>query len=171
LPEEVRGAEFLAHYGAHDDPATSIEPDTVYRVRACAAHPIYEATHIAAFLAALDAFEAGGHVVALIAAGDAMYRSHASYGARCGLGAPETDLLVTLAQERGPTQGVYGARVTGGGAGGTVAFLVVGSAGEEAIHEIAVEYTRRSGERAAVLTGSAHGALRYESMRFTPGQW
>ena len=49
-----------------------------------------------------------------------MYESHASYG-RCGLGSRGTDRLVALVKSAGPAAGLYGARITGGGSGGTVA--------------------------------------------------
>ncbi len=168
LPEEMRGADFIERYSDHGDSATTIEPETLYRVRECTSHPIYEAANIEAFLAALEAYEAQDGAAALIPAGEAMYRSHTSYGARCGLGTAETDLLVTLARERGPERGIYGARITGGGAGGTVAVLVAGNAGEEAVHQIAAEYARRSGRNSTVLTGSTHGAMYSEPMWFTP---
>jgi galactokinase len=110
-------------------------------------------------------------------AGDAMYRSHASYSARCGLGTPETDLLVELARGAGPEQGVYGARITGGVAGGTDAMLVAGAAGEAAVHRVAAEYARRRAaglcartRRAAVLGGSADGAMRIPAVSYTPGR-
>ena len=49
-----------------------------------------------------------------------MYQSHASYR-RCGLGSDGTDLLVDLARAAGVERGIYGAKITGGGSGGTVA--------------------------------------------------
>ena len=51
-----------------------------------------------------------------------MYESHASYSA-CGLGSDGTDRLVALAREAGSRSGIYGAKITGGGSGGTVAML------------------------------------------------
>ena len=51
-----------------------------------------------------------------------MYESHASYSA-CGLGSDGTDRLVQLVREAGPAAGLYGAKITGGGSGGTVAVL------------------------------------------------
>ena len=45
---------------------------------------------------------------------------------RIGLGCEETDLLVELGRDAGPDKGIYGAKITGGGSGGTVAFLTYG---------------------------------------------
>jgi L-arabinokinase len=52
--------------------------------------------------------------------GNLMYQAHESYS-RCGLGSPRTDEIVTLAKN---TPGIYGAKITGGGNGGTVCLLV-----------------------------------------------
>ena len=57
-----------------------------------------------------------------------MYASHASYSA-CGLGSDGTDLLVDLARAAGAADGIYGAKITGGGSGGTVAILARDDAG------------------------------------------
>ena len=69
-----------------------------------------------------------------------MYESHASYSA-CGLGSGGTDELVALAREAGPARGIYGAKITGGGSGGTVAVLTRADAGAT-VEEIA-HVTRR----------------------------
>ena len=61
--------------------------------------------------------------------GQMMAASHASYSA-CGLASEGTDLLVELVREAGPASGLYGAKITGGGSGGTVAIL--GRAGADA---------------------------------------
>ena len=52
-----------------------------------------------------------------------MYASHKSYGDNAGLGAAEADLLVDLVKGR-EAAGLYGAKITGGGSGGTVAVLL-----------------------------------------------
>lgn len=159
LPEEIRGTAFLARHGETGDTATRVDPEAVYRVRDCTTHPIEEQANVDTFLAALDHYEATGDAAALVAAGEAMYRSHDSYGRRCGLGTPETDLLVDLVRDRGPASGLYGAKITGGGQGGTVVVLGAGPAAGEAVAAIAEEYRRRTGNPARVLTGSDDGAL------------
>ena len=83
-----------------------------------------------------------------------MYESHDSYGA-CGLGSSGTDTLVEMVRTAG--DGLYGAKITGGGSGGTVAVLA--RAGSRAtVERIAAEYTRTSGHHATVLGGSSPGA-------------
>ena len=159
LPEEMSGADFLARYGETGDDATTVDPATTYRVRACTTHPILEQANVVAFLAALDRYEETGDPGALEEAGAAMYRSHHSYGAGCGLGTPATDLIVDLVREHGPRSGLYGAKITGGGAGGTVAVLGAGSGARAGVEEIVAAYAQRSGNTSRVIAGSADGAV------------
>jgi len=125
IPEKMPGRDFLAAFGSHHDEATSIEPNLEYSVRLPTEHPIYEAERAQRFSALLRAARhnpAARHEL-LQAAGELMVQSHFSYSHRCGLGSPGTDLLVQLAREAGAQAGIYGAKITGGGQGGTVAFL------------------------------------------------
>ena len=167
LPVEMSGADFLARYGETGDDATTVDAAAIYRVRACTTHPILEQANVVAFLAALDRYEETGDRGALEEAGAAMYRSHHSYGARCGLGTPETDLIVNLVREQGPHHGLYGAKITGGGAGGTVAVLGAGSGARAGVEEIAATYARRSGNKTRVLAGSSDGAAAQPVRRVT----
>lgn len=158
LPETISGAAFLEAHGQTGDDATTIDPEAGYRPRDCTAHPIHEQANVAAFLDALVAYERHGDRAALVEAGAAMYRSHRSYGERCGLGTAETDLIVELVRQRGAEAGLYGAKITGGGAGGTVAILAAGDGASAAVAAVAAEYTRRSGQVARVIAGSSDGA-------------
>jgi galactokinase len=85
-----------------------------------------------------------------------MYESHASYVA-CGLGSPGTDRLVELVRSEGPAAGLYGARITGGGSGGTVAILTRAGT-DSTITEIAREYARLTGRKPFVFRGSSPGS-------------
>ena len=90
--------------------------------------------------------------------GELMYGSHASYSA-CGLGSDGTDLLVELVRQAGPAAGLFGAKITGGGSGGTVAILGRADAGP-AVAEIARRYHEQTGRRALRLRGLVAGCLR-----------
>ena len=92
-----------------------------------------------------------------------MYQSHGSYSA-CGLGSDGTDLLVALAREAGSAQGIYGAKITGGGSGGTVAILGRQDAGER-VAGIGREYERRTGRTAYLFEGSSPGAAAVAPVR------
>jgi L-arabinokinase len=85
-----------------------------------------------------------------------MAESHASYSA-CGLGSDGTDRLVAMMQEAGPARGLFGAKITGGGSGGTVAILGTDHA-EASVRDIATRYGEETGHRTEVFTESGPGA-------------
>jgi L-arabinokinase len=165
VPESMRGAAFLERYGGTTDTVTRVDPARAYAVRQPAAHPIYECHRVRLFRALLEGLAAGDRrpTTAIVfeetcmLLGELMYQSHASYGA-CGLGSPGTDRLVELVRARGPGAGLYGAKITGGGSGGTVAVLARRGAGAQ-IQAIAEEYARETGQAPLVLGGSSPGAL------------
>jgi L-arabinokinase len=97
------------------------------------------------------------------ALGALMYESHASYSA-CGLGSEGTDRLVALAREAGPARGVYGAKITGGGSGGTVALLTAADA-EPIVREIAERHRDEGGRGGYVFRGSSPGAAAFGTRR------
>jgi L-arabinokinase len=162
LPARMAGTEFLSRFTRTADPVTAVDPDTVYPVRGTVEHAVYENHRVQEFIDILNplATERGGRSTehALTRAGRLMYASHWSYGARIGLGAPETDLIVRLARRRGPTAGIYGAKITGGGSGGTVAILARSDA-RPVVEEIADEYARETGLTPRLLEGSSPGAV------------
>jgi L-arabinokinase len=98
-----------------------------------------------------------------------MYAAHRSYGA-CGLGSDGTDRLVELARAAGPAQGVFGAKITGGGSGGTVAVLATRAA-EPVVRELAARYREETGRGAGVFTDSGPGAMETGVLRLAPGDW
>ena len=88
-----------------------------------------------------------------------MYQAHSSYSL-CGIGSEGTDTLVELVKESASrAAGLYGAKITGGGSGGSVCIL--GSRteqSEEAVRAVAAEYQRRTGLEPYVFSGSSLGA-------------
>jgi L-arabinokinase len=71
-------------------------------------------------------------------------------------------LIVDLVRAQGPSNGLYGARITGGGSGGTVAVLGRNDA-DPAILQIVEAYAKIIGYRPYVFSGSSDGAARYGS--------
>jgi len=154
LPERMRGAEFLARYGGVTDTVTRVEPDRWYPVRQATSHPVYEHERVTRFAELLaDGLDRLHSVEAM---GELMLRSHASYGT-CGLGSDGTDRLVDLVMEAGPARGLFGAKITGGGSGGTVAILGTDAA-RGAVYHIAREYERETARTAVVFDASGPGA-------------
>ena len=171
LPERMAGRAFLDGYLGTTDAVTVVDPERVYAVRAPTAHPIYEHSRVCAFARLLaephraeaDA-SATQHRLELL--GEMMYQSHASYSA-CGLGCAGTDRLVALVRQAGPGQGLFGAKITGGGSGGTVVILARrGSA--EAIHRVAEIYAGSAGHRPYIFSGSSPGAVEFGHLRLVP---
>jgi L-arabinokinase len=173
LPDTMQGADFLARYGDHHDPATVVEPEVEYAVRGCTEHAIYENARVERFgrilTRASRAADLGRRRQHLISAGGLMYDSHHSYGSRAGLGAPETDLLVRLVRRRGHAAGLYGAKITGGGSGGTVAVLADDSdAARAAIAAVVEDYRQETGITPRLITGTSPGAYETEPERINP---
>jgi L-arabinokinase len=153
VPEFIRGSEFLARYGGTTDRVTQVDPVRNYAVLAPTLHPIEENQRVHEFRALL---QNGIHEQALRAMGGLMYAAHDSYTS-CGLGSQATDMLVDLVKEAAPGSGLYGAKITGGGSGGTVAILGRTDA-EEVIAEIARRYAKQTGQETYVFRGSSSGA-------------
>jgi L-arabinokinase len=96
-------------------------------------------------------------------AGELMYQSHASYSA-CGLGSAATDRIVELARAAGPEQGIYGAKITGGGSGGTVAVLSRRDAGP-VVARVAEKYASETGYRPYIFSGSSPGSAGFGHLK------
>ncbi len=163
IPVQMTGAAFLAKYGGFTDTVTRIDPAKTYSVRQPTAHPIYENHRVNAFRALLGAPFTPENCQLL---GELMYQSHNSYST-CGLGSDGTDLLVELVREAGAKSRLYGAKITGGGSGGTVAVLGDVKSGK-AIERIATEYEKRSGRKASILSGSSNGAATSGTLKLMP---
>jgi galactokinase len=162
IPVTATGESFLARYHGTTDPVTDVDPAKTYAVRTPSAHPVHEHWRVeewARLLAAPDADSAG-------VLGELMYQSHASYSA-CGLGSDGTDLLVQLAREAGASEGIFGAKITGGGSGGTVAILARRGAGAR-VARIARDYEGRTGRATYLFEGSSPGAAAVGVVRIDP---
>ena len=161
LVERIRGEEFLQRYGATTDPVTEVDPDQIYSVRPGTEHPIFENHRVQAFIECLARARAGDRT-ALVEAGGLMYASHCSYSWNCALGCHETDLIVQLVREHGPESGLYGAKVTGGGSGGTVAVLADADS-EDVIATVADEYSDRTDLTPDIFDSTSPGAYAFGS--------
>jgi galactokinase len=95
-------------------------------------------------LAARDAMRRGD----ARALGELMDASHVSMRDDFEVSAPLVDLLVQIARTQ---PGVFGARLTGGGFGGSIVALSARDAAVDAARRTASEYAARGGERPTVL--------------------
>lgn len=162
LPELISGSDFMDNFVHHDDPVTTIDRNCHYAIRAPARHPIYENFRVKAFKALLSASPSDDQLYAI---GELMYQSHYSYSA-CGLGSDGTDKLVELVQQTQHRKScggtLYGAKITGGGSGGTV--CVMGKnllRSTEQIVKIQQKYKAITGFSPYVFEGSSPGAVKF----------
>jgi len=155
LPETMRGDEFLDRFGGITDVVTRVSAERVYPVRVATVHPVRENARVTRFAELLGQLRAGDDATAR-EMGALMYESHESYGA-CGLGSVGTDRLVELVRETDASRELFGAKITGGGSGGTVAVLGTERA-EPVVREIAARYANESGREAEVFARSGPGA-------------
>jgi L-arabinokinase len=168
IPESLLGSKFLDQYKTHDDPVTTIQPDATYRVAGPTRHPVEENERVLRFIAALGAAKAGDER-ACVQAGEEMYGAHRSYRDNCRLSALEVDFLVEAVRKRGPACGLYGAKITGGGTGGTVAVFGTTAGLKEHIPQIAIEFSRRVGAMPDIFDGMSPGAIEFGARRFLFG--
>ncbi len=159
LPERMTGKDFLQAFpqGTRDDLTTLME-DEVYPVRAAASHPVEENHRVGLFHETVRALNDNQVplVEGLEMLGDLVFSSHESYRA-CGLSTPEADAIVEKVREsREKDGGLFGARITGGGSGGTV--MILGNSGSEPlVKEIADTMRAEYGGEFSLHHGSSPG--------------
>jgi len=123
LPPSMRGAEFLAEFGPPDDELSQVDPERVYGVRDALGFPVEENRRCVAAAELLGAPAPDSLERVLTRVGELMAESHRGYSS-IGLGSPATDEMVAALMQLGPAAGIYGARSSAGGSGGTVAVLL-----------------------------------------------
>jgi galactokinase len=165
LPETMKGLDFLEKYGPTIDRATTVHPDHKYHVQQATHHHVLESMRVRNFVQFLEEArkqppKTREQGILLDKAGHLMYASHMSYREDALLGAEECDILVDLVRENEPA-GLYGAKITGGGLGGTVAVMADASPrADEAIVKVMAEYEMRTGKKPEAFTGTSDGAWR-----------
>jgi galactokinase len=109
---------------------------------------------------AAEALEAGDWQ----AVGTAMNASHASLRDDYEVSCEELDLLVAMAQDIGPSGGVYGARMTGGGFGGCTVMLVDAASAADISQQLCARYLQATGRTpTAFVTQAAGGAAAWDA--------
>lgn len=129
MPVTMKGSDFLAAYGGVDDALSKIEGDREYRVADSLRFPVEENHRCGLMLSLLRSVQTSTSTASdastasiLAQVGELMMQGHAGYTA-IGLGAAETDAMIAKLASMGPSAGIFGARVSGGGSGGTVVVL------------------------------------------------
>ena len=165
LPEQMHGEEFLEKYGEIVDTATQVDPERIYPVKSRVEHMIYENARTQQFITAIKNASKDPERIqdSLREAGSLMYESNASYRDLAGLGSPEVDGLVNIARKIGEQGGIYGAKITGGGGGGTVALLCHGSV-DNSLTQVLAAYKLAWGIDGELIRGNAVGAYEFGHM-------
>lgn len=151
LPESISGAAFLEQYGSTTDTVTTVDANKVYQVKACTVHPVYENYRVQQFQECLSILDNVQHDaernVIIQRMGKYMTEAHDSYST-CGLGTMRTDTLVKLALTK---RGIAGARITGGGNGGTVCIMATGDEGISTVYELHQELCEHYAENLSLF--------------------
>ena len=144
------GKDFIHDFGVVTDALSVIKPDTFYNIKACAKHPIYENYRVNSFKQLLKSVNEHNYEDMLPIMGELMYQAHESYN-NCGLGNEMTDKIVNMARIKGYQNGVYGAKITGGGSGGTVCLMVYGEKGLQSAKRLFEEYQEQTNQNSLVF--------------------
>lgn len=159
LPLEISGNTFLESH-VHLDQVTRVDQSRTYQVRAAASHPVHENFRVQTFKHLLGG--PGPSEDRLKVLGELMYQSHESYN-KVQLGSKGTDRLVEMAREAALSgQPIFGAKITGGGSGGTVCLLASSDErGRKAVEGIAQRYGDEVSIKPKIFSGSSPGAVSF----------
>lgn len=163
IPASITGADFINKFGGTTDHVTRIDPARTYAVRASTEHAIYENARVNAFSDILSRLDTEAEMAKL---GELMFLSHQSYAA-CGLTETGTNRIVEFVRQHS-ADGLFGARITGGGSGGTVCVLAR-KGSSLAITEIANQYEAETGRKPYIFSGSSIGAASFGRLRLEFG--
>ncbi|MBL8751254.1 MAG: GHMP kinase [Planctomycetes bacterium] len=165
LPVTIGGADFLQRYGGHADPHTRIDPARDYAVRAPSAHPVEENARAERFR---ELLQQGPSAERHRELGDILFAAHDAYGA-CGLGETVTDFLVATARARRDAGApLYGAKVSGGGRGGTV--VLFGERGKVWYEALRIKKAllQETGHSGHIFRWSSPGAMSFGTVEMRP---
>ncbi len=145
IPTEISGFEFAKIYKTTIDQITSIIPEKNYQTNICTQHPILENNRIGKFYQLLKSTHSENiDIETCHKLGELMYESHQSY-TDVQLGSQGTDRLVEMVKAQ-EGNGVFGAKITGGGSGGTVCVLALGEKGLNTAKQIHIDYQNEIGK-------------------------
>jgi galactokinase len=136
------GVSSLREVGSADLGRIEALPDPLGRR---ARHVVTENDRV---LAAVQAMEGEGEGEDLAGLGELFYASHRSMRDDYEISIPEIDALVDLARE---DPDIFGARLTGGGFGGSVVMLAKRGAAAAAAPRIAALYAKKTGKTPTIL--------------------
>ncbi|MCK9411911.1 MAG: hypothetical protein M0Q53_06395 [Prolixibacteraceae bacterium] len=159
LPLQLDMNSFLSDHQFHADPFSPLKKGVTYHVRANTSYAVEENQRVQLFSELSRGASLSYSKRSFALMGEMMYQSHNAYS-ECGLGSEATDFLVGMCRTSGVEKGIYGAKTTGGGAGGTVAILAEKSA-KPIIEELFALYKNAGFGDPYLFEGSSDGADAY----------
>lgn len=156
LPDKEEGSHFNKQFSTHFDPFTPVRPEVDYPVRGATRYAVEENWRVHVFYSLISKPVDQIDETTCRLLGELMYQSHQGYS-DCGLGSQYTDKIVDLVRAEN-TNGLYGAKITGGGAGGTVAVLGENSSrAKNAFQRVTDQYLQWSKKEPYIFEGSSVG--------------
>ncbi|HUH96930.1 MAG TPA: galactokinase family protein [Anaerolineales bacterium] len=160
LPEVMAGADFNKEHRVHLDPFTPVRPEVDYPVRGATRYAVEENWRVHNFFSLTSKPFTTINEITTQLLGELMYQSHIGYS-QCGLGSEATDQIVELVRSE-KSNGLLGAKITGGGAGGTVAVLGLNNPNaERAFRRVVEKYHSLSGKEPFLFEGSSAGCDKF----------
>jgi galactokinase len=164
LPVNMPGREFNQLYAVHLDPFTPVRAEVVYPIRAATRYAVEENWRVQSFFNLISRPAQTLDASTGFLLGELMYLAHLGYG-DCGLGSEATDKIVELIRDE-KNHDLLGAKITGGGAGGTVAILGWNTpVAEAAFQRVLAKYAAWSRSEPYVFTGSSAGCDQFGVLR------
>jgi galactokinase len=164
LPESMSGEQYNQLYTTHLDPFTPVRPEVVYPVRAATRYAVEENWRVHNFFSLISRPAETLDINTGALLGELMYLAHRGYS-ECGLGSEATDKIVELVRQE-KENGLLGAKITGGGAGGTVAILGWNTpVAEASFQNVLAKYAIWSKSEPYVFSGSSAGCDKFDILR------
>ena len=133
LPEKISGKDFIQKFKITTDSITQINPEKEYSILNCTKHPVLENARVQKFKSIVEEINSNKATNSSIdELGQLMYQSHEGY-TNCGLQSERTEEIIQLAKQ---APNIAGAKITGGGSGGTVCLLANGQTGIDSVKSI-----------------------------------
>jgi galactokinase len=156
LPEQDLGADFNKVFPVHLDPFTLVRPEVHYPVRGTTRYAVEENWRVNNFFSLISKTSGRVEEITGYLLGELMFQSHIGYS-DCGLGSTATDKIVSMVRKENKN-GLLGAKITGGGAGGTVAILGWNTdEAESSFKRVVDAYRNWSGIDPYIFKGSSAG--------------
>lgn len=163
LPNKITASAFTRQFGELRGLNSDGNGKAAYKIRSRSEHIIYENSRVQEFASALMKARRGDNA-SLARAGELMYASHWSHSQRCGIGGVETDKFANAIRKQGPAAGLFGAKVTGGGAGGEMVVLMRSDdRARAALHDAIGEVEAAIGQRIEIYSGSLPGCEYFDA--------